>query len=126
MCPPGAGERHANMKQDTKPEEEQFVSRIREFIRTYPGYSEKRMFGGICFMIHGNMCVGNWKGSLVVRLDKKDHDAIQSEKHTSPFDVTGRVMKGWALVSPDGIRTDKQLNGWIARSAEFVASLPPK
>lgn len=126
MSHSGADERQPDMKQDTKPEDEQFLSRIREFIRAYPGYSEKRLFGGICFMIHGNMCVGNWKGSLVVRLDKKNHDAIQSEMYTSPFDVTGRVMKGWALVSPDGIRTDKQLNEWIARSAEFVASLPPK
>ena len=84
------------------------------------------MLGGVCFLINGNMCVGSWKGSLVVRLDKADHDAIQSEAHTKPFDVTGRVMKGWTLVAPEGIRSHPELKAWVRRAAKFAESLPTK
>lgn len=77
-------------------------------------------------MLNGNMCVGTWKGSLVVRLDKADHDATQSQPHTALMDITGRVMKGWALIKPAGIRDDEDLKNWIDRSAEFVSTLPEK
>lgn len=107
-------------------EEHPLIQRIRSIIREYPGYSEKRMFGGICFMIHGNMCVGNWKGSLVVRLDKKDHEQTQSEPHTSLFDITGKVMKGWALIAPQGIDSKSNLKSWIDRSFQYVSTLPHK
>jgi hypothetical protein len=106
--------------------DETLIWRIRPLLARRKGFSEKRMLGGVCFMINGNMCVGTWKGSLVVRLDKADHDAIQTEPHTKPFDVTGRVMKGWALVEPTGIATDADLKDWVHRAAMFAGSLPPK
>lgn len=106
--------------------EDLLINRIRKIVKTKKGYSEKQMFGGVCFMINGHMCAGNWKGSLVVRLPKEEHDSIQKEPHTSLFDITGRVMKGWALVSPKGILNDQQLKEWVLRSVKFAETLPPK
>ena len=102
------------------------LDRIRPFLCERPGFSERKMFGSICFMLNGNMCVGTWKGGLVVRLDREKHDDTQSEPHTRPFDVTGRVMKGWALIEPAGIESNKALEAWVERAAEYVTTLPKK
>ncbi len=107
-------------------EDEELVERIRALLKRRKGYSEKKMFGGVCFMIGGNMCVGPWKGSLIVRLDKEHHDETQAEPHTELMDVTGRVMRGWALVEPEGIGTEEQLKSWVQRAAKFAGSLPAK
>ena len=77
-------------------------------------------------MINGNMCVGPWKGSLIVRLRKENHEQTQSEPHVKPMDITGKVMKGWARVEPEAIQTDDELLSWINRAVTFVRSLPPK
>lgn len=102
------------------------ADRVREILSGREGVSERRMFGGVCFMIHGNMCVGTWKGSLIVRLDKRDHEKTLAEPHTKPADITGRVMKGWALVEPAGIDSDNDLEEWVRRAAIHAESLPPK
>ncbi|MFO1043265.1 MAG: TfoX/Sxy family protein [Planctomycetaceae bacterium] len=102
------------------------VERIRSIMKRYKGQSEKKMFGGICFMVNGNMCVGPWKGSLIVRLDKADHEATQSEPFVKPMDITGKVMKGWARIDPAGIATDEELQVWIKRAVEFSRTLPAK
>ena len=107
-------------------EDETLVERIRPLLKRSKGYSEQKMFGGLCFMINGNMCVGPWKGGLVVRLAKETHDETQSEPHVRPMDITGKVMKGWALVTPKGIASDDNLKSWVRRAAKFVSSLPPK
>lgn len=107
-------------------EDEQLVSRIRPLINRRKGYTEKNMFGGIGFFIDGNMCVGPWKGSLIVRLDKETHEETQSEPHATPMDITGKVMKGWAKIEPAGIQTDSDLKSWVDRAIEFARSLPPK
>jgi len=60
-------------------------------------------------MLNGNMCVGTWKGSLVMRLDREKHEETQSEPHVKPMDITGKVMKGWALIQPVGIESDDNL-----------------
>ena len=116
------------MRQDTErmAGDEELVSRIRTILANEVGFSEKRMFGGVCFMIHGNMCVGTWKGSLIVRLNRARHEQTLAEPHTRPFDVTGRVMKGWALVEPPAIELDEDLMEWVYRAVDFVRSLPPK
>jgi TfoX/Sxy family transcriptional regulator of competence genes len=108
------------------PEDEELVARIRPFMRRRKGYSEQKMFGGVCFMINGNMCVGPWKGSLIVRLDKARHEKTQSEAFVLPMDITGKVMKGWARVEPDGIASDDDLKAWIDRAVRYVTSLPAK
>ena len=106
--------------------DEELVDRIRELMRRRRGYSEKKMFGGVCFMINGNMCVGPWKGALIVRLDRDLHEETQSEPHVKPMDITGKVMKGWALVEPDGIASHADLKEWIDRGVRYVRTLPPK
>ena len=100
--------------------------RIRQILSSWADVSERKMFGGVCFMINGNMCVGTWKGSLIVRLDKKNHHETLAEPHTKPADMNGRVMKGWALVEPPGIESEKDLTVWVDRAARFAESLPPK
>ena len=100
--------------------------RIRQILSERGGVSERKMFGGACFMINGNMCAGTWKGSLIVRLDRKNHHETLAEPHTKPADMNGRVMKGWALVEPAGIESENDLTGWVDRAANFAESLPPK
>ncbi|MCA9147731.1 MAG: TfoX/Sxy family protein [Planctomycetales bacterium] len=107
-------------------EDEFLIQRLREMMQRRKGYSEKKMFGGICFMINGNMCVGPWKGFLIVRLDINDHDSIQAEPYVKPMDITGKVMKGWAMVEPDGIQTDEALRAWVERAVDFARTLPAK
>ena len=106
--------------------EDVLAGRIRPILSRRKGFSEKKMFGGVCFMINGNMCAGTWKGSLIVRLDKKHHDETLAKPHTKPANITGRIMKGWALVEPAGIESDNDLKTWVRRAAKFAASLPVK
>lgn len=106
--------------------DEALVERIRPFMKNRKGYSEQKMFGGVCFMINGNMCVGPWKGSLIVRLDKAKHEETQSEPYVGLMDITGKVMKGWATVSPAGIKKDDDLKAWIDRAVKFARTLPAK
>ena len=84
------------------------------------------MFGSVCFMVRGNMCAGTWKGSLIVRLDRKDHDATLAEPHTGPAAMNGRTMRGWALVAPAGIASDDRLAAWLDRAWSFAGSLPAR
>ena len=106
--------------------DEVLIARIRPLIKRRRGFREQKMFGGVCFMLNGNMCFGTWKGSLCVRLDKQDHDQTQAEPNVRPMDITGRVMRGWALVEPDGIAADADLKSWIDRAAAFAGKLPAK
>ncbi len=107
-------------------EHQALVERFGRLMKRHKGYSEKKMFGGVCFMVNGNMCVGPWKGALIVRLDKENHEQTLSEPHVKPMDITGKVMKGWALVEPDGIESEKNLKMWVDRGVKFARSLPPK
>ena len=92
----------------------------------HAGFSEKKMFGDVCFLINGNMCLGTWKGSLIVRLGKDKHEETLSRPYTQPANITGRVMKGWALVEPAGIQSERDLNTWVGEAAALAASLPAK
>jgi len=102
------------------------AARIRERLARRQGIAEKRMFGGIAFMLYGNMLVGVWKDSLIVRLGPDEGEKALSQANVSQFDVTGKPMKGWVMVEPDGIENDGQLGDWIERAARFVATLPAK
>lgn len=105
---------------------ESLAARIRECIGRRKGIAEKKMFGGVGFLLHGNMLVGVWKDSLIVRLGLEQGLAARKRPHVREFDVTGRPMKGWVLVEPDGLDDDKELAAWIALATEFVKTLPPK
>ena len=107
-------------------EDEVLIERIRPLLAGRAGFSEKKMFGGICFLINGNMCLGTWKGSLIVRLGKDKHEETLARPHTRPANITGRVMKGWALVEPAGIESERDLKTWVGEAAAFAASLPAK
>lgn len=106
--------------------DEPLSERIRPILSRRSGVSERKMFGGTCFMLNGNMCVGTWKDSLIVRLDKNNHEETLTEPHTKPADMNGRIMKGWALVEPAGIASDKSLAMWVDRAAKYAGSLPAK
>jgi hypothetical protein len=102
------------------------AARVRQALAGRPRVIEKKMFGGLCFFLHGNMLVGIWNDSLIARLGPEDGAKALNEPFVKPFDVTGRPMKGWVLVEPDGMDTDRQLSDWIDRALAFVATLPPK
>ena len=87
---------------------------------------EKKMFGGVGFLVNGNMACGLNKDDLIVRVDPERHAALLRKPHVHPFDMTGRPMKGWLVVEGDGIKTDQQLNTWIKEGIEFALTLPPK
>jgi hypothetical protein len=84
------------------------------------------MFGGVGFLLHGNMLVGVWKNSLIARVGPDGYEDGLLEPHVKEFDITGKPMKGWMLVEPEGIEGDDQLNGWIERATKFVRTLPAK
>jgi TfoX/Sxy family transcriptional regulator of competence genes len=105
---------------------ESLASRIRDALSRTRGVEEKKMFGGVGFLLNGNMLVGVWKQSLIVRLSAEEGEAALAEPYVKDFDVTGRPMKGWVMVEPEGIEDDGQLKGWIDRAIDFVKTLPKK
>src|ERR1700722_8404450 len=96
--------------------DENLAERIRHALARKKGIDEKKMFGGICFMLNGNMLVGVWKESLIVRLGDDQGEEALLEQHVKPFDITGKPMKNWVLVKPEGIKEDGQLMDWIQRA----------
>jgi len=103
----------------------QLAERIRVQLEGLP-FVEKKMFGGVGFLLHGNMACGVNKDDLIVRVDPAKHNAMLKIAHVRPFDMTGRPMKGWLVVETDGVRTDQQLNTWIKQGVEFASTLPSK
>lgn len=111
-----------------KKDNELLIERIRSILSQKEGlFSERKMFGSVCFMLNGNICVGAWKGSLLARLGKEKQDQVLAEPHTKPAYIgSGRVMTGWFLIEPDGIETDDDLKQWVNKSIKFTKSLPSK
>ena len=105
---------------------EALADRIRQRLARRKGVEEKKMFGGVGFLLHGNMLVGVWKDSLIVRLGPEGGEEALKEPHVSEFNITGRAMKGWVLVAPEGVEEDDQLKDWIERATRFVRTLPAK
>ena len=105
---------------------EALAERIRQAVARKKGVTEKKMFGGIGFLLNGNMCVGVWKESLIVRLNPDDYDDALKEPFVKEFDITGRPMKGWVLVRPDGVKDEEQLKALIGRAVKFVGKLAAK
>src|SRR6476646_737169 len=105
---------------------ESLARRIRHVLGRTQGIGEKKMFGGIGFLLNGNMLVGVWKESLIARLGPDEGGKALKEPHVKEFDITGRAMKGWVLVGPEGVQDDEQLSGWIRRAMKFVGALPAK
>ena len=106
--------------------DESLAARIRQALARKKGVEEKKMFGGVGFLLHGNLLVGVWKESLVVRLGEEEGEEALREPHVKEFDITGRPMRNWVLVGPEGVQDDEQLAGWIQRAVKFVGALPAK
>jgi TfoX/Sxy family transcriptional regulator of competence genes len=102
------------------------ADRVRRVLGDRRGVAEKKMFGGVGFLFGGNMLVGVWQASLIVRIGTEAYDVALREPHVREFDVTGRPMRGWIMVEPDGLDDDASLALWIERAWEFVATLPAK
>jgi TfoX N-terminal domain len=105
---------------------EDLAARLRRRLARRAGVAERRMFGGVGFLLNGHLLVGVWKDSLVARLGPDEGEAALREPHVRPFDVTGRPMRGWVLVHPPGIGDDALLAGWVGRAWAFVGTLPAK
>lgn len=105
---------------------ESLAQRIRAVLAGKKGMAEKKMFGGVCYLLHGNLLVGVWKDSLIARLGPEGAKQALTEDSVRPFDITGKAMKNWVLVEPDGIESDEELKEWIVRATEFVKGLPRK
>jgi TfoX/Sxy family transcriptional regulator of competence genes len=101
------------------------AERIRSQLEGLP-FVEKKMFGGVGFLLNGNMACGVNKDNLIVRINPEKGDTLLKKPHTKPFDLTGKPMKGWLLVEASGYKTDKQLSAWIKEGVEFASTLPSK
>jgi TfoX/Sxy family transcriptional regulator of competence genes len=107
--------------------DEDLAARIRAVIAGEPGLSEKRMFGGLAFLVGGNMAVAaSGKGGLMVRVDPAQTDALLAEPHAEPFEMRGRGMQGWLRVATEGVLTAEQLEPWVRRGVAYARALPPK
>jgi TfoX/Sxy family transcriptional regulator of competence genes len=107
--------------------DEDLANRIRELMAAEPGVTEKRMFGGLAFLVGGNMSVAaSGQGGLMVRVEPAETDALVAKPHAAPFEMRGRAMDGWLRVETDGVRTKRQLEPWVRRGVAHARSLPPK
>src|SRR3954470_24477703 len=105
---------------------ETLAERIRQLIVRRKNVEEKKMFGCICFLLDGNALAGVWKDRLIARLGPDEGEAALRESHVRAFDITGKPMRNWVAVEPEGVEDDDQLKGWIDRAARFVRTLPRK
>src|SRR3954447_9742065 len=107
--------------------DEDLADRIREILASEQGLTEKKMFGGLAFLIGGNMAVAaSGQGGLMVRVDPAETDALVAKPHAAPFEMRGRPMDGWLRVADEGVRTKKQLEPWVKRGVAYARALPPK
>jgi len=107
--------------------DEDLANRIRELVLSQPGVSEKRMFGGLAFLINGNMAVSaSGQGGLLLRVDPDETDALLAKPYAQRFEMRGRSMSGWLRVQPEGLRTKAQLQRWVTRGVGYAHSLPAK
>ncbi len=106
--------------------DEKTAQRVRETLKRRRGVTEKKMFGGIAFMLNGNMCCGVLDKDLVLRLGDTAAATALKRPHTRPMDFTGRPMKTMVYVAATGFKTDDALKGWVTRAVEFAKSLPAK
>ena len=95
-------------------------------IRSWPNMEKKKMFGGVCYLTRGNMCFGVWQEHLIVRTDITTAQTQLQKEYVRPFDVTGKPMKGWIMVSCDGWSTEESMNSWLTMGRDFALTLPEK
>jgi TfoX/Sxy family transcriptional regulator of competence genes len=107
--------------------DEDLANRIRELISAEKGVTEKKMFGGLAFLIGGNMAIGaSGQGGLMVRCDPAETDKLVTKPHARRFEMRGRAMDGWLRVDAEGVKTKRQLEPWVKTGAAYARSLPAK
>jgi len=107
--------------------DEDLADRIRELLGPQKGVEEKRMFGGLAFLINGNMSVAvSARRGLMVRVPPDETEKLLARDHVEPMVMAGRETRGWLRVRSDGVKTKRQLQSWVARGVDYASSLPPK
>ncbi len=107
--------------------DEDLADRVRELVAAEKGVDEKRMFGGLAFLINGNMSVAvSGNGGLMVRVPPDETDKLLTRPHVEPMVMAGRETRGWLRVSVAGVRTKRQLQPWVSRGVDYAKALPPK
>ena len=106
--------------------DEGLAHRVRDVLAGEPEIDEREMFGGLGFLLSGNMACGVMDDALIVRVGPDDHEDALAEPHARPFDFTGREMRGWVFVDHPGLADDADLEAWVERGLAFADSLPPK
>jgi TfoX/Sxy family transcriptional regulator of competence genes len=109
------------MAYDTKLE-----NKIDEAIKNWKNVEKKKVFGGVCYLLKGNMALGIWNELLIVRVDKKEADQSLKERHVEPFNLSGRPASGWVMVKEPGWKNRAGLEKWIGSGKRFAQSLPEK
>lgn len=108
-------------------EMESLADRVRRVLADDPNTGEKKMFGGVCFLLNGNMLCGTSRnGNLMLRVGAEHEAEARQKPHTLDMDFTGKPMKGFIYVEPAGVETDEALHEWIAFATRFVGALPAK
>jgi TfoX/Sxy family transcriptional regulator of competence genes len=107
--------------------DEDLANRVRELLGAENGLSEVSMFGGLAFLLDGNMSVAvSSRGGLLLRLGPQAADAALARPHTRPMEMRGRPMRGWIRVADEGLASRRQLQAWVRRAVDYVRTLPPK
>ena len=107
--------------------DEGLARRVRDLLEGQPDVAERKMFGGIAFLVGGNMCCGVIGDDLIVRLDPaRAEQLLAFESGVRPMDFTGRPMRGWLYVGPEAVAENADLQTWVGRAEDFASSLPPK
>src|SRR5919112_6744676 len=107
--------------------DEDLANRLRELLAGEDAVTERKMFGGLAFLLNGNMSVSaSGNGGLLARIDPAETEAALGRAHVSRMEMRGRSMDGWIRVAPEGVRTKRQLEPWVRRSLSYVKTLPPK
>lgn len=107
--------------------DEHLANRLRDLLAEEPSLSERKMFGGVGFMVGGNMAVAaSREGGLLLRVPPEETEALCGRPHVTPFVVRGRAMDGWLRVAEDGVRTKRQLERWVRIGVDYARSLPAK
>ena len=107
--------------------DEELAHRIRDVVEGEPGLGEKRMFGGLAFLVNGNMAVSaSGQGGLLLRIDPGQADSLVDQEHVRRFEMRGREMDGWLHVDVESIETDDELRRWVSHGLTYARSLPPK
>jgi len=108
------------------PFDDKLANRVRKILEKIEGFSEKKMFGGICFLVNGHMALGLVNNDLMIRVKPDDIEKLLSLPHVRKMDFTGRPLKGFLYIGAKGTKSDKALRKWVLKSVKFVLSLPAK